>query len=98
MPMQTYKVTTAFDTFHLRGNFAEASSSIEVNTDPDYEDNSWGPTPFQVADARHNPEVAAVMLVSYFGTEWYLDPADEHLHDEMGPDAYIREHVIESVD
>ena len=39
------------DTMLVRCDLCQASSPIEANYDPDYDD--WSPTQYQCADARH---------------------------------------------
>ena len=45
------------DRLNFRGDFAQASSPLEIGGDEGFQS-----TPFQVADARHRPAIAAEIL------------------------------------
>jgi hypothetical protein len=83
MSTSTYRVRLTFGSFLFRADFSQAASSIEVNHDPDEDEDSWGPTPVQVADARHEPEQAARLLVEDCGPDYYARPDDGRDSDEI---------------
>ena len=94
--MTTYRVRLPFASFLLRADFAQASSPLEVNYDPDEGDDSWGPTPYQVADARHEPSQAARLAVQDCGRDWYAYPDDDRDDCEI-LDALIRDAGIKKI-
>jgi len=79
----TYRVTLPFATFRLRADFDRAGSDIEVNFDPDADDDSWGHTPYQAADARHDVAAAARLAVEHCGRDWYAEPGDEREDEDI---------------
>jgi hypothetical protein len=73
-----------------------AASSIEVNHDPDKNEDDWLTTPYQVADARHDPSQAARLAVQDCGRDWYAWHSDDRGDEEI-LDALIRDAVIEEL-
>lgn len=51
--------------FEYSANFSDAASPISIRF-LCHDDMEWQSTPFQVADARHNPREAERLLASYF--------------------------------
>jgi hypothetical protein len=94
--MTTYKCKTTFDTLHFEGGFAEASSPIYAEA----ESGHWVCTPFQVADAGHDPKEAALMIIKWFGPDYWLNPEAEEGEDENGEltyDGMTEEEYIEDL-
>lgn len=87
--MTTYTATTTFETFRFRGDFAQASSPIQYETD-----DGWVTSRHQVADARHVPAEAAALLMAEWGSDYWHDPSQPRPDDE---EAAIRALII-SVD
>jgi hypothetical protein len=80
-----YKCTTTFDDeFFFDADFRDAASPIYLGWCKD----DMECTPFQVADARHCPERAAALLISWFGLDYWLHPDDEIGEDEYGNTTY----------
>jgi hypothetical protein len=95
--METYKCTTTFDSFVFSADFGDAASPICVSADP--EEYDMTSTPFQVADARHEPWEAAILLIKYFGKQYWLSPMtkiEDGLYDGLTDRQYI-EHLIRTV-
>lgn len=90
--MTVYTVTLPFDRLKIRADLSQASSPIQYLADGDDDDRHWVPTPYQVADARHDEVEAAVLAVKYLGSEYYLDPADDS--DDLDHDAYVRRLIL----
>lgn len=103
--MSKYVVTTTFGKFRFEGDFVQAASPIWSLPDRDGEDEDGFPTPFQVADASHRPYKAALLLLEYFGRDYWCDPdllTDEdeegnETFDGMTQDEYLAS-LIESVE
>ena len=69
--MAVYRAVLTFDSFKFSGVFSEASSQLwYVGEEEDHV------TPYQVADARHSPHRAALLLLEYLGRDYWLDPSD----------------------
>ena len=91
--MPTYTVTTTFgDSFRFTADFSRADSQLFVLSDDDVPEDDGMPVPYQVADARHDETEAAVLLIKYFGRDWWLDPST-HVEDE-DEDDYIRGLIV----
>lgn len=73
--MTNYVCKTTFGRFRFAANFADAASPIESLPDRTDEDSDGFSTPFQAADARHNPHEAARLLLQYFGRDYWCDPS-----------------------
>lgn len=73
MAVNQYKCTMTFASFRFEADFAEAASNIRSLPDDD-EDGDGEALPFQVADAGHDPERAALLLLEYFGPDFWLAP------------------------
>lgn len=58
-----YQNRTSGATIDIRANFSEATSPIEVR----YDGGNWQTTQFQVADARHDPRNALLLLLKWEG-------------------------------
>jgi hypothetical protein len=58
-----YHNTATGSTIEIRANFAEASSRIEVRHDYGH----WWSTVFQVADAKHDPRNALILILHWEG-------------------------------
>lgn len=85
--MATYLVQYAnCEPLYMRANFADAASNISYEDD----DGRWIGTQYQVADSRHDPNRAGVLLVSSLGRDWWLDPDDDEPEDEL---EYIDENI-----
>lgn len=62
-----YTVTLADgQKFQMEANLAEASAPIRANFHS--EEDTWDITPYQTADAEHNPMRAAELCAEYFST------------------------------
>lgn len=72
-----------------------ASLAPDVSKNHADDDNAeWHATQYQVADARHDPREAAVLVYMHLGRETW-DDGDFEGDDEK---AHIRAHVIDSVE
>lgn len=96
--MATYVCETTFGSFEFEADFAQAADNIVlIHDDGEPETTHW-----QVADARHYPEEAAVLLLGDFGREYWLSPDavetenkdGETLYDGMTEDEYIRDLIV----
>lgn len=67
----THTYNLGFDVLVITGNFSQASSPIGYMVDSE-EVN----TPFQVADARHDPKEALRLVVEWLGTDYYGEDGD----------------------
>ena len=90
--MDIYVVTTTFGEFRFAANLAEASASIYSVDDEDEADSLDMVTPFRTADARHDPFEAAVLLMGYYGADYYLNPDDDD--DNLDHEEYIRSKIL----
>lgn len=46
-------------------------------------DNTWLPTPYQTAHARHLDSEVLRLVVDHLGAEWYADPSSDKSHEEQ---------------
>lgn len=70
-----YRAKTTFGFFRFQANLSEASAPIiALGSRDDYDDEADFGTPFQTADARHDEMRAALLLLDYFGSDYWLDP------------------------
>lgn len=83
--MAVYLVTTTFGSFRLAADFTQSAGCIYSLSDDGL---SRECTPYQVADALHRPHVAARLLLSYFGSDYWLSPETECDTDEDGSTTY----------
>lgn len=74
--MTIYRCKTTFGSFQFAADFAQASSNICIVPDRGDNECEGGSTPFQVADAGHDPDAAAQLLLKYFGRDYWCDPSD----------------------
>jgi hypothetical protein len=58
-----FKNTATGSTIELRANFAEASSPIQVR----HNGGHWWTTVFQVADSKHDPRNALLLILHWEG-------------------------------
>ena len=72
--MTTYLVKTTFGSFRFEADFAQASCGLYSLPDRGDEDLVGFPTSYQVADARHCPYRAALLLLEYFGRDYWCAP------------------------
>ena len=72
--MTIYKTTVFGDEYQMRANFAEASCSIQVDSE-----DGWETTPYQVADFRHRPESAMRQLLTEYIRMGGDDPESEDM-------------------
>jgi hypothetical protein len=72
--MTIYLAKTTFGSFRFKADFAQASCNIYALPDRGNDESEGGTTPYQVADARHDPARAARMLLEYFGRQYWCDP------------------------
>lgn len=84
--MSTYRVDLGFDSFIFKFDSSEASRQVEVCWSPEDEDEAWSVTPYLTADARHDADRMARMLVASCGTDYYAAP-----DDDRDPDIILRE-------
>lgn len=95
--MTDYLVKTTFGSFRFSGDFSQASSNLYSLPD---DDADGFPTPYQVADARHIPVVAAKLLLEYFGRDYWCDPGcvveddGEETFDGMSKDDYLDSLIV----
>ena len=83
--MSTYTVKLTFgDTLTFEANLAEASAPIRIIE----EEGGSQLTPYQTADAQHDPMEAAVLLIKNLGPHYWLNPEDDKPENE---DEYIRQ-------
>ena len=100
--MTIYLVKTTFDSFRFEADFAEASCGLYTLPDRDETDDQYSfPTPYQVADARHSPHRAAILLLQYFGRSYWCAPGcleeDEDSNqtfDGMSKDEYLDSLIV----
>lgn len=82
-----YTVQLTFDRLTMTADMAQASWPIGWIDD----DGEQHTTQYQTADARHDLERAAVLLVSTFGRDWWCGPDDDPKDD----DEYIRDLIVD---
>ena len=87
--MATYTIKLPFDRLKIDYDGVHSESPIW------YEgaDGEWFPTPFQTADASHDVDTAAVMVIEWLGSDYWHDPDDDYPDDE---EDYIRD-LIEDI-
>ena len=85
--MTQYFVKTTFGSFRFQADFVQAACIICSLPDSDDDESEGSPTPYQVADARHIPEIAARLLLEYYGRAYWCDEdcVDE---DEEGNETF----------
>lgn len=86
--MTTYLARTTFGSFRFEANLAEASAPIFSLPDRGDDETESFPTPYQTADARHNERTAALLVLEYFGSEYWLDPDAVRDETEDGETTY----------
>ncbi|CAL8981522.1 hypothetical protein RHODGE_RHODGE_02853 [Rhodoplanes serenus] len=72
----TYTVTTTFGSFRFSADLTQASAPI-------YDEDGTA-TPYRTADARHSADHAAVLLLGYYGRDYWLSPDVILSEDEDG--------------
>lgn len=99
--MANYICKTTFGSFRFGADFAQASCNLYSLPDRDDDNSDSFPTPYQVADARHSPAVAAKLLLEYFGRNYWCDPfcVDEddegnETFDGMSKDDYLDSLIV----
>ncbi len=93
--MTIYKVKLTFDTFLFEADLSQASAPIRyAERDQETGELVYQATPYQTADAGHDATTAAVLMVRWMGTDYYLEPGEE-VGDDL--DEYIRQMIV-SVD
>ena len=64
--MTTYKVTMhSGDEWYFAGDFSRASSALRVCFHDPETDWDWQGMPYKVADAKHTPATAAMLIHDY---------------------------------
>ena len=91
----TYKINLTFDVLYMRADLDQASATIYTScSDDPNDDNSFSAIPYQTADARHDLNDAAILAISYMGSDYWLDPSYEFDEDE-DEDEYIAGLIID---
>lgn len=99
--MTTYVATTTFGKFRFEADMVQAAAPIYSLPDTDSDDDLSGfSTPYQTADARHSEWKAALLLLDYFGRDYWLDPGAAIEEDDEGNetiDGMSKEKYLESL-
>lgn len=102
--MSKYAIHTHWgETYEFDADLSQASAPIHAIT----EDGELSSTPFQTADARHDADEAALLLMAWWGRDTWLSPdcevteseSGEELYDGMTQDEYIASLIsVESIE
>jgi hypothetical protein len=99
--MTIYLAKTTFGSFRFAANLAEASAPIRSLPDRGEDEPGDFPTPYQTADARHDPVRAARLCLEYFGRDYWCDPsaveedsAGNETFDGMSKDDYLDSLIV----
>lgn len=83
--MANYYVTTVCGDFSFSADLSNAKAPLRLSDG----EGGWQSTQYQTADARHDEEQAAILMIRSLGAEWYMEPG-QCLDEGESEDDYIR--------
>jgi len=89
---QIYEIKLPFAIIYIRVDLSRANDTIYVSCCDDINDvpeDNFYPIQYQTADAKHYEINAAMLAVLSMGREWYVNPKDYLVVEEIGDEPYI---------